>query len=830
MNILALAMRMALREWRAGELRVLLLAVAIAVAGLASVNAVTLRLHLALDQESNRLLGADLVLVSDHALRPALLADARRRGLAVAQTAQFPSMASTAAGSRLAQIKAVGAGYPLRGSLRIATRAGLADHTVSGIPPRGTVWLEARLANALHAPTGSTLELGYSKLIVAGILTSDPDLGGNLFNLAPWLLMNRADVPATGLITTGSRVSYRLLIAGNSTAVAAFHEAWAPHLARGEKLLTAADARPQLREILGKAERYLGLSVLLAVMLAAAAILLSARHFVSRRLDACALLRCFGAGQGTIVALYGLQILSLGLLAAVLGMALGYAGQAVLARMLGGVANLDLPPATALPFMQAGIAGLELLAGFSFPTLLALRRVSALRILRRDGGTFDFLSGLAYLVGFVVLTGLLLWQVGEVHLVVLVLAGLVLTLLLTAASAWLLVLAAGWLGTHSLGSWRHGMLNLRRRSVGSIIQVSAFTLAMTALLLLTVVRGDLLGYWHDTLPPRAPNRFVINIQPDQVAAVRNFFRQRGFAAVQFYPMIRGRLVAINGREVNSANYSSEQTQRLVDREFNLSYADRLDPDSVLVAGKRWEAAGAAPQFSVEQGIADSLHLKLGDSLQFDVAGTPVSAPVTSLRKVKWDSFRVNFFVVGNTALLKNLPASYITSFYLPSSEIGMLGDMVKTYPNLTVIDVSAILQSLQDMLERVAAAVQFVFIFSIASALAVLYAALVSTRDERMRETALWRVLGASRWQLWLAQATEFGATGLLAGVLAATGASVIAWRLSTRVFNLPYHFDARLWLIAIGSGCIGVMLVGMAGLWRVSRSSPWVTLREARD
>lgn len=828
MNIARLALRMLAREWRAGELRVLALAVLIAVAGLASVNAFTVRMHQALNQESNRLLGADLVLVSDHAPAAGLIAEAQRRGLVTAQTALFPSMVSTPQQSRLAEIKAVSSGYPLRGTLRIADAAFAADHQADAIPSPGNAWLEARLANELQLAPGASIQVGYSMLKVAAILTNEPDRGGDFFNLAPRLLMNQADLPATGLIQPGSRVGYRLLIAGESKALESYRNWLAQHLERGQRVLGVRDARPEIRNVLDKAERYLGLAVLLAAMLAAVAILLSARHFLRRHLDACALLRCFGASQRNIVALYAVQIAVLGVLAALAGVALGYAGQMVLAGLLGKLANLVLPPANGLPFLQAALAGLVLLAGFSLPTLFALRRTPALRILRRDGVAFDALGAASYLAGLAALTALLFWQVRDTRLTLMVLSGMGATLLVTVLLAWLLVLGAGWLGARSKGSWRQGLLNLRRRAGGSVIQVSAFTLGMLALLLLTVVRGDLLNNWRATLPADAPNRFVINIQPDQLVPLQAFFRSHGLAGTTLYPMIRGRLTAINGHAVNAASYADQQTQRLLEREFNLSYADRLTQDHKLIAGTGWNSANAAPQFSVEQGIAEKLRLKPGDSLRFDVGGTPVSARITSLRKVDWDSFRVNFFVVANSGLLRNIPASYITSFYLSAQQSGILNEMVKAYPNLTVIDVSAIMKTVQDMLDRVTAAVQFVFIFSLASGLVVLYAALAATRDERALETALWRVLGARRGQLWVAQATEFAAIGLLAGLLASAGASAIGWALSSVVFDLPYRFNPLLWLVAMGLGSAGVALAGVAGLWGISREAPLATLRAA--
>lgn len=828
MNIVRLALRMLAREWRAGELRILALAVMIAVAGLASVNAFTARMQMALNQESNRLLGADLVLVSDRTPGGNLIAEAQRHGLATTQTTTFPSMVSFSAESRLAEIKAVSAGYPLRGTLRIANAAFGADRPADGIPRPGSVWLEARLANELQLTPGASIEVGYSTLKVAAILTNEPDRGGDFFNLAPRLLMNQADLRASGLIQPGSRAGYRLLVAGENKALESYREWLSQHLERGQRVLSVRDARPEIRNVLDKAERYLGLAVLLAAMLAAVAILLSARHFLRRHLDACALLRCFGASQRDIVAIYAWQLAALGILGALAGVFVGYAGQEILAEILGKLTQLELPPANSLPYLQAALAGLMLLAGFSLPTLFALRRTPALRILRREDIGLDILGAASYLAGLAALTALLFWQVRDARLTWMVLSGIGATLLVTVALAWLLVLGAGWVGARSQGSGRQGLLNLRRRAGGSVIQVSAFTLGMLALLLLTTVRGDLLHNWRATLPADAPNRFIISIQPDQVAPLQAFFHQHGLGKVTLYPMIRGRLNAINGNPVDAAAYENAQSKRLLEREFNLSYANRLREGPDLVAGSGWNNTNAAPQFSIEQGIAEKLHLKLGDRLRFDVGGTPVTARITSLRKVNWDSFQVNFFVVASSGLLQKIPASYITSFYLPAEQADMLNEMVKAYPNLTVIDVSAIMKTVQEMLDRVTSAIQFVFLFSLASGLVVLYAALVATRDERALEAALWRVLGARRGQLWRAQITEFAAIGLLAGLLAATGASAIGWVLSSQIFALPYHFNPMLWLVAMASGSAGVALAGVTGLWGITREAPLVTLRAA--
>ena len=828
MRIAGLAFKLAWREWRAGEWRVLFVALTIAVAGLTSVNSFTLRMHQALILESNRLLGADLVLVSDHPIAAQVFEAAQGQHLRIALTVQFPSMVSSPKYSVLSMIKAVSPGYPLRGQLRIARGMGQPDHGVDTIPERHAVWLEGNLAQALGVSPGDQLQLGASRVLIAALLTSEPDRGGDFINLAPRLLMNDADLPGTGLVVEGSRVEYHALFAGNRLDLQRERAELTGHLERGQHLLSVQDARPQVREVLDQAEHYLRLAALLSVVLSAVAILLSVRHFVRRHLDACALLRCFGASQSRIMVLYGTQLAALGTLAVLAGMLIGWAGQAVLAHLLGHLVQLDLPAAAALPFFQAGLVGLVLLAGFSLPPLLTLKHVPALRILRREqprgSGLGDAVP--VTVTGFISLAVLLFWLTDDARLATQVLLGVCLILALTAGLAWLLVQAAGWLGERLHTSWRQGLLNLRRRSLGSVIQIVAFTLGILSLLLLSVVRHDMLDRWHATLPVDAPNRFLIHIQPDQRQGILAWFQRNGLPSAKLYPMIRGRLVAINGHEVHGSDNTDARTRRLLDREFNLSYTPQIGGEDGMTAGSGWKGSAAPPQFSVEQGIAGRLHLHLGDRLDFNVGGMPVSAPITSLREVQWDSFRVNFFVIGTEGMFRDLPTSFITSFWLPPQRSDRLSELVHADPNLVVIDVSAILQVLQQMMQRIGLGVQFVFLFSLAAGLSVLYAGLVAGRSERLRETALWRVFGARREQLWAVQATEFFAIGALSGLLAASGTSLLVWRLD-KLFHLPGGVDPALWLLGAAFGGVGVTLAGMAGLWGISRVPPLKVLRE---
>jgi len=817
---------MLLRDWRAGELRVLALALIVAVGSVTTVGFFTDRIQQSLSTQANLLLGADLVLASDQPLSEAFAADAAKRGLQVARTVAFPSMVLHGAQSQLTEIKAVSPGYPLRGELRVSDRPYAPDRPARAIPPAGQAWVDARLAGQLGVAVGEPLQVGAARLMVGALLTQEPDRASGFFNIAPRLLMNMADLQQTGLIQAGSRVSYRLLLAGPERGVAAFRS-WAEVRVRpGQRIEGVADARPEIRVALERAQQYLGLAAMLSVVLAAVAVALAARRFMQRHLDNCAVMRCLGAAQGLILRLYLLQFLWLGLAASMLGCVLGYFAQGVLVGVLGELVASTLPAPTLLPAAQGMLTGLALLLGFSLPPLLQLRQVPTLRVLRRELGAPQRFSLASYAFGFAALCGLLLWKAGELRLGLYMVGGLSAALLVAALLAWMLMLALVRFQGSFVSSWRYGLANIRRRAGGSVAQVVAFGLGILSLLLLTLVRGDLMESWRTTLPPDAPNRFVINIQPDQLQPLRAFFAQRGIRAPEIFPMVRGRLSAINGRPVSAADYADDRAKRLVEREFNLSWAQRAQPDSAIVAGRWWGEQERAQQLSVEQGIAQTLGIRLGDTLTYDIAGVAVSARVASLRKVAWDSFRVNFFVIASPGMLEQQPASYITSFYLAPEHADVLNEMVRSFPNVTVIDVAAVMQQVRSIMERVAGAVQFVFLFTLASGLMVLYAAIAATRDERVYEAAILRTLGASRRQLLLGQFAEFAGIGLLAGLVAALGASAMGYVLSAKVFHLPYALNPWLWLIGVAAGGLGVALAGMLGTRSILRQPPLAVIR----
>ncbi len=826
MNAWRQALRMLRREWRSGELRVLALAVMVAVAAVSAVGFFTERVERALDLQASELLGADLVVVSDRPLPARYRDQARDLGLRFSEQWVFPSMVRAAAGSRLAMVKVVDEHFPLRGSLRIADAPFAPERPAATGPVPGTVWLEPRLMTALGLRLGEWIWLGEARLRVAAVLTAEPGRAGGLFAMAPRLLFNRADLAATDLIQPASRVSYRLLVAGTPGQVAAYRRMLEKTPQRGVSLQGVADARPEIRSALERARQFLGLAAMTAVLLAGVAVALAARRFAQRHLDAVAILRCLGARQGRVMRIYGGQLLMLGAPASLAGVAAGYLAHDALVGLSAPLLGVALPSAGSAVVFAGLASGLVMLLGFALPPLLQLGSVPPLRVLRRELGGLGTPGVLSYALAGTALAGLLVYQAGQWRL------GMLMSLALLATVAVLLGLAVAVLcGLARLRAsprqwWRFGLVSLARRRGGSAMQLVAFSLGIGVLLLLGLVRGDLLDDWRDSLPPDAPNRFLVNIQPQQVAALEAFFRARGLDAPEFHPMVRGRLTAINGRPVSELELEG-RARRLAEREFNLSWAAELAPDNRIVAGHWWrqDEYGKA-LLSVEEGIARSLGVGVDDTLAFDVAGEHFEGRIASLREVQWDSLRANFFVLAPPGLLDEFPATYMTAFYLPRARYPVLDELVREFPNVTVLDVAAIMAHVRRIIERVSLAVEYVFLFTLAAGLMLLYAGIQATHDERLRENAILRTLGGRRRQIRRALAAEFVALGLLAGVLGALLANGLAWLLALKVFSMPYQFN----LAALFTGAVaGGLGVGLAGLWGsrgVTRQPPLQVLR----
>lgn len=827
MHRLILALNLLKRDWRAGELFLLVLALLVAVTSVTTVGFFTDRMQRALNSQAAELIGADLLVVSDHVVPDLIKEAARKNNLQQVSLLLFPSTVSKGDAVQLVELKAVEKGYPLRGKLKIINAPDATEQETSDIPAIGTVWVDERLLNRLGLKIGDTVELGVKRFQISAQITWEPDNAVSLFNIAPRLIMNLADVPATKLVQNGSRVNYRLLLGGSEKNIDTFR-VWAEkNLGRGERLEGVKEARPEIRSALERAERFLGLAAIVSVILAGIVIALASWRHRERHLDAAAMMRCLGASQNTILILYVVQFLIVGIIASLVACLFGYFAHEILLREFSGIVRTTLPAPSWIPVAEGLLTGVILLMGFALPPLWRLREVSALRVIRRELGAIKTGGVFAYIAGLGTVILLMFWKASDLKLGAYVIGGLFLLIVVCAGLALLLIYFLKRYRERANITWRFSLAALSRRTQTTVIQVVALGLGIMVLLLLTLVRADLLESWRTTLPKDAPNRFIIGIQPDQIEAAKKFFIDNKSSVPQLSPMVRGRLVMINEKNVSGADYSDDRAKRLVEREFNLSWSEKLPEANTVTSGKWWDTKDSA-LLSVEQGIAETLGIKLGDTLTYEVAGSRFSAKVTSLRKLDWDSFRVNFFVIAAPGLIEKYPTSYITSFYLSPEQNKLLGELVRRFPNFTIIDVAAIMEQVRTMMEKVAGAVQFVFLFTLIAGLLILYAAIVTTQQQRIGETAILRALGANRRQLIRVQLTEFVIIGALTGVIGAMGASGLSFILSKQLLNIPYHFNPWVWLIGLVAGTVGVAFAGLFAARQTLNHAPLEVLRAA--
>jgi putative ABC transport system permease protein len=841
MRLLKMAWRQLRRDFAAGELRILFGALVLAVLAVTAIGFVTDRAERALALEANRLLGGDAVVLGDTPFAGVVREAAEAPGLKSTETQELSSMVRVGDADderlKFGDLRALGEGFPLRGRFSIMETVDGPEHDAAGIPERGSVWMSRAGADGLDARLGDMIGIGESQLRLTALVVQEPDAAMDYFNIAPRVFLNLADLPATGLVQEGSRLRYRLVVAGEPNAVERFVRTAREGLARGQRLETVKDARPEVRSALDRAGRFLSLAALVSVVLAAVAVAMAARRHSERHLSSTAVMRCLGASQLTLVGTHGGELLLLGLIASSIGVLLAFVLQWLVGNWLAEALKLSIPAAGWVPAVQGYGVGLVVLLTFGAPPILALRRVPALRVLRRDLDRTEPSAWLVAFAGVAGLAALLWWKAGSAQLASAMLLGILATLGVLAALAWGLIAVVRRLRSRLRGSLRYGLANVSRRAATSVAQVSALGLGLMALLLLTFVRTDLLDRWQVSLAKEAPNRFIVNVQEDQLEPVRGFMAEQGLSAPDLFPMVRGRLVAHNGEPVKApppapdANPEEERRRQWrTDREYNLSSADTLRDDNRVTAGVFWgQQRPEKPELSVEENFAASMNWKLGDRVAFDIAGQRLDATVTSLRKVEWESFRPNFIVLVSPGSLKGYAASYITAVHVPSERTRFTAELVSRFPNLSVVDVDAMLKQVRGTADQVSTVVEVVFYFSLLAGLLVLMAAVSASQDERLLEGGVMRVLGGSRRQLRLAQASEFAAIGLLSGLTAAFAASVLAGVIATQVLGLPWQADWR--LVGVG-GVLGVLAAVSAGMWatrRVLDAPPSVTLREAQ-
>jgi putative ABC transport system permease protein len=832
-----LAWRTLLRDLRAGELRLLMVAVTLAVAALTAVGFFADRLQGGLQRDALQLLGGDFVVASDHPTPDAIVERARTLGLQTVRSASFPTMAraddAQGGASRLVAFKSVTPGYPLRGSVSVAAAVNAPGAATREIPAPGDVWVDPALLDSLGLKVGDPLLLGDARLRIARVITLEPDRGAGFMSFSPRVMVNDADVPATGLVQPASRVTYRLVVAGAAAPVREFQAFVDAQLqqpgTRGIRVESLDSGRSDMKQTLERAQNFLSLVALLAAMLSAVAVALAARAFAASHLDASAMLRVLGQSQRRIAASYTTEFALVGLFASALGVALGFAVHHVFVVLLSGLVSAGLPAASVWPAMLGVGVGMTLLAAFGLPPVLQLAQVPPLRVIRRDVGALRPASLAVLSLGVVGFAALLLVVSRDLRLGLIAIGGFAAAVLLFALLSWLAVgLLRRTVNEATAPRWMVlATRQISARPAYAVVQVSSLAVGLLALVLLVLLRTDLIASWREATPPDAPNRFVINVQPDQAKDFRAMLEGAGVARFDWYPMFRGRLVAINGKAVEESQYQDERAQRLVEREFNLSNSAAQPPHNLVVGGE-WKE-GEAGAISVEDGLAKTLGLKLGDRLRFDMGGVQSEARITSLRKVDWASLHANFFVMYPVDAMPDVAITYLAAYRAPETP-GFDNALVRRFPNVTNVDMGATLAQIQGVLDQVIRAVEFLFAFTLAAGLVVLFAAVTATREERAREFAIMRALGAGSGLLRQVQRTELAGVGLLAGLLASSAAVAVGWALAHYVFGFTWTASPLVPLAGSLAGAVLALLAGWWGLREVLARPVVETLRSAAE
>lgn len=822
-SVWTLGLRNLWRDLRAGELRLIIVAVLLAVAALTSVGFFADRLQAGLQRDARQLLGGDVVVASDNPAPSVFIEKAKAEGLQVVATSSFPTMAraeqAQGGNIRLVALKSVDTGYPLRGAVILSNGAGQPEQAAKAIPESGSVWVDAALLEALGLKLGDALLLGDASFKISDLIVVEPDRGAGFMSFAPRVMINSADLAATRLVQPASRISYRLALAGDGSRqgeeAAKRYQAWAEEQAksrdvRGLRVESLESGRPEMRQTLDRAEKFLSLVALLSALLSAVAVALAARAFANNHLDASAMLRVLGQSQRRIAAAYAVEFVLIGLAASAAGVMLGWVIHHVFVWLLAGLVETALPAASAWPVLLGLGMGLTLLVAFGLPPVLQLAQVPPLRVMRREMGTLKPASLLVLGVGVAGFAALLMTVSRDAKLGLIAVGGFAVAVLIFAGLAWVGVKLLRRLVNESTAP-RWLVLATRQisaRPVYAVVQVSSLAVGLLALVLLVLLRTDLIASWRKATPANAPDRFVINVQPDQADAFKAALAKAGVERYDWFPMIRGRLIAVNGKQINPDDFAEDRAKRMLDREFNLSNTP-VQPDHNQITQGQW-TAGEAGTVSVEEGLAKTLKLKLGDSLRFDIAGEENEARITSLRKVDWSSMRANFFVIYPVEHLDNVAVTYLAAYRAPAVK-GFDNALVNAFPNITNVDLTSTLAQVQRVMDQVIRAVEFLFGFTLVAGLVVLFASVTGTREERAREYAIMRAVGAKASLLRQVQNAELAGVGLMAGFLASSVALAVGWALARWVFDFEWTV---LWWVPFAGALAGAVLAWLAGWW----------------
>ena len=825
MNRLGLALRLLKRDASSGELTLLVLALIIAVTSSTAISLFADRMHRTMSTQAAEFLAADLVITSSSIIPEEWVRKAEELGLQRARTAEFSTVLIENDELLLAGVKAVSNLYPLRGELK-TTQTDFEQETVqqSG-PNQGEVWIDSRVLAMLKLAVGDELTVGETPLTVSQIITYEPDKRGDLYSLSPRVMISDADLEATKVLQPGSHVHFFYQFSGEADALAAF-TAWVkPWLIPGQRLMDVQEDRPELGSALSRAERYLGLSSIIVILIAGVAIAMSTRRYSERHFNSTAILRCLGCKQNDILVLFLYQFVILGIIACSIGSILGWFAQEALFELLRDMLPAKVAAPSLIAVMLGFLTGFAILIGFALPPLLRLKKVSPLRVLRRELEPLSSSAWIVYGLALVLISGLIWRYTQDAKLMLAIIGGGLATAALSGVLLLGLLKQLRKLLPHVSLSYRLGLQGVLRNPVASVTQILAFSITLLAMLLSFTVRNDLIQDWQQQLPTDAPNHFAMNILPDQVSQFEQYLVQQAIPAAQIYPVTRGRLVGINDVPVQQIVSKDSQGERATHRDLSLTWGNQLPSDNKTVAGQWGEAQMG--EVSIESKLAASLNVGMGDKLTFSIGSEQLNAVVAHIRTVQWDTMKPNFYMVFSDGTLDNFPTTYITSFYVPKGKKKVLNGLAKQFPSMTLLEVDAILEQFKTILTQLTAAINYLLYFALLAGFTGLFASVNSTLDNRINEGALMRTLGANRTLLNQAHWVEFSIIGVVSGLIAVLMFELVSFGLYTYVLHLDFHFN---WLLVLLTPIVSAGCVVAAGLWGVkdvANKPPMWVLRE---
>ncbi|HIL77333.1 MAG: FtsX-like permease family protein [Methyloprofundus sp.] len=826
MNRLLLALRFLRRDSRSGELSLLMMALIIAVASATSISLFADRINRTMNFQAAEFLAADLVLTSPGTIADNILKKAHSLYLKQSHGTDFSTMLMENDEFLLAAIKAVSSHYPLYGYLKIRHASYAEEQTVYHGPEIGKAWVESRILSALHLRLGGQIRVGEKSLLITQILTYEPDKQGDFYSLSPRVMINSQDLAATKILQPGSHVHHFYQFAGDESSILSFKHWLEPQLSASQRIVDVYEDRPKLGSALEKAERYLGLSSIVVILISGVAIAMATRRYSERHFNSTAILRCLGYRQNAVLQLFLWQFLFIGLIASAIGCLLGWITQEFLLYTLRELLPAKIAAPGILAVLFGIMMGIVVLFGFALPPLLRLKQVSPLRILRRDLEPLPSSAWLVYGLALTLLCILITQYTEDMRMTLSIIGASALSLLMIGGLVYLILGASRSLLAHVNLTWRFGLQGLSKNRHANIVQILAFSLTLLAIILSFTVRSDLINDWQKQLADDAPNHFALNVFADQKDRLQLELKQQGIDVSYFYPVVRGRLVEINAMPVQQVVTKESQGERAIHRDLSLTWAQNYAEDNKIIAGE-WQAQRKPGLVSIEQKLAKSLKVKVGDTLTFSIGSQQINAQVDSIRKVDWDTMKPNFYMMFSPGSIDQFAHTYITSFYLPAEKKDLLNQLVKHYPAMTVLDVELLLQQINRILTQLTAAINYLLYFSLLAGFMVLFAAVQTSLDSRIYSGVLMRTLGAKRSFLQKIQWIEFSILGFIAGTLAVLMAQLVIYGLYHWVLKLDFTFNLELLIII---PIVSALFIGFAGVWgtrSVVNQSPMRVLRE---